>query len=162
MSYSPYGSLKAVGEQYTKALGGLVVKFWNVYGIENDLEKAHVITDFIIKAKKTGVIDMMTDGRESRQFLYADDACSALYELMLRYDEPDRGRELHVTSFKDTKIIEIADYIAIKLNAKVRPGLLKDLVQKDKKNIPDPYIKKFWTPSTKIWDGIDKVMEDML
>ena len=34
MSYSPYGVLKRVGELYTKALDGLIVKFWNVYGIE--------------------------------------------------------------------------------------------------------------------------------
>ena len=34
MSYSPYGVMKRVGELYTKSLGGLIVKFWNVYGIE--------------------------------------------------------------------------------------------------------------------------------
>ena len=30
MSYSPYGVMKRVGELYTKSLGGLIVKFWNV------------------------------------------------------------------------------------------------------------------------------------
>ena len=35
MSYS-HGTLKRVGELYTESLGGLVVKFWNVYGIEKD------------------------------------------------------------------------------------------------------------------------------
>ena len=71
MSYSPYGVMKRVGELYTKSLGGLIVHFWNVYGIEKDMEKAHVITDFIRKGFETGVIDMMTDGTEERQFLYA-------------------------------------------------------------------------------------------
>ena len=33
MSYSPYGAMKRVGELYTKSLGGLIVKFWNVYGL---------------------------------------------------------------------------------------------------------------------------------
>jgi len=46
MSYSPYGVMKRVGELHTTALKGLTVKFWNVYGIEKDMEKAHVITDF--------------------------------------------------------------------------------------------------------------------
>ena len=41
MSYSPYGVMKRVGELYTKSLGGLIVHFWNVYGIEKDMEKAH-------------------------------------------------------------------------------------------------------------------------
>ena len=40
MSYSPYGVMKRVGELYTESLGGKIVKFWNVYGIENDMEKA--------------------------------------------------------------------------------------------------------------------------
>ena len=33
MSYSPYGVMKRVGELYTKSLGGLIVHFWNVYGL---------------------------------------------------------------------------------------------------------------------------------
>jgi len=33
MSFSTYGHLKAVGEFYTKSLNGIIVKFWNVYGI---------------------------------------------------------------------------------------------------------------------------------
>jgi hypothetical protein len=37
MSYSPYGVLKNVGELYTKSLNGLIVKFWNVYCVENEI-----------------------------------------------------------------------------------------------------------------------------
>ena len=39
LSFSSYGILKNVGELYTKSLGGLVTKFWNVYGIDKDYEK---------------------------------------------------------------------------------------------------------------------------
>ena len=39
MSYSPYGVMKRVGELHTTALKGLTVKFWNVYGIEKDMER---------------------------------------------------------------------------------------------------------------------------
>ncbi len=85
MSYSPYGVMKRVGELYTKSLGGLIVKFWNVYGIEKDMEKAHVITDFIHKGFESGVINMMTDGTEAREFLYAEDCCEALEKIMEEY-----------------------------------------------------------------------------
>ena len=78
MSYSSYGVLKALGEYYAKSLGGLIVKFWNVYGVEHDPEKSHAITDFIRKAQTNGRIDMMTDGVEMRQLLFADDCCRAL------------------------------------------------------------------------------------
>ena len=53
-----------------RSLGGKICHFWNVYGIEKDHDKAHVITDFIRKGFETGVIDMMTDGTEEREFLY--------------------------------------------------------------------------------------------
>ena len=111
MSYSPYGVMKRVGELYTKSLGGLIVKFWNVYGIEKDHDKAHVITDFIRKGFETGVIDMMTDGTEQREFLYAEDCCEALERLMLEYDQFTSDSELHITSFRSTTILEIAKII---------------------------------------------------
>ena len=99
MSYSPYGVMKRVGELYTRSLNGLIVKFWNVYGIEKDHDKAHVITDFIRKGFETGVIDMMTDGTEQREFLYAEDCCEALERLMLEYDQFTSDSELHITLF---------------------------------------------------------------
>jgi len=111
MSYSPYGTLKRLGELYTESLGGLVVKFWNVYGIEKDMEKAHVITDFIAKGFKTGVIDMMTDGTEVREFLYAEDCCEALESVMQNYDRLTSDDELHITTGNSTTILEIAQNI---------------------------------------------------
>jgi len=73
MTYSNYGILKNIGEKYSNILEGIIVKFWNVYGIEKDLSKSHVITDFIIKGIKKKKIDMLTNGKEMRDFLYAED-----------------------------------------------------------------------------------------
>lgn len=161
MSYSPYGVLKSVGENYTRILGGRVVKFWNVYGVENDPEKSHVITDFIKKAISTGTIDMMTDGQETREFLYAEDCCEALTTVMKRYESILLDEELHITSFSENKVIEIADLIAYRLGAVVKPSDKKDSVQKDRKNTPDTAILKYWQPKTSINDGIGKVIEGM-
>ena len=111
MSYSPYGVMKRVGELYTKSLNGLIVKFWNVYGIEKDMEKAHVITDFIVKGFETGNIDMMTDGTEEREFLYAEDCCQALETVMEKYSDFTSSDELHITSGVSTSILEIARHI---------------------------------------------------
>ena len=92
MSHSPYGQLKKIGQEYTKLLGGLTVKLWNVYGAEQDEEKSHVITDFIKQARSRGRIDMLTDGTEMRQFLHVDDCCEALYTLAKEYDNLEIGR----------------------------------------------------------------------
>jgi len=166
MSYSPYGVLKRVGELYTKSLNGLIVKFWNVYGIEKDMEKAHVITDFIRKGFETGTIDMMTDGTEQRDFLYAEDCCEALETVMDQYSNFTSDTDLHITTGVYTSILEIAQNIQslfkeIGKEVEVSPSPSKDEVQKDARNIPDPYIRKWWEPKTSITLGIGKVFESM-
>ena len=166
MSYSPYGVMKRVGELYTKSLNGLIVKFWNVYGIEKDMEKAHVITDFIVKGFETGNIDMMTDGTEEREFLYAEDCCEALETVMQEYTAFTSSDELHITSGISTSILEIARNIQslfkeIGKEVDVSPSPSKDEVQKDARNVPDPYIKKWWQSKTSITDGIKKVFTEM-
>ena len=166
MSYSPYGVMKRVGELYTKSLNGVIVKFWNVYGIEKDMEKAHVITDFIRKGFESGNIDMMTDGTEAREFLYAEDCCEALHKLMGSYDDLSSNDELHITTGNYTTILEIAEIIQrlfsnIGKEIMISPAESKDEVQKDARNVPDPYIRKFWEPKTSVKEGITKVFEEM-
>ena len=166
MSYSPYGVLKRVGELYTKSLNGLIVKFWNVYGIEKDMEKAHVITDFIDKGFKSGTIDMLTDGTEAREFLYAEDCCEALETIMEQYDQFNSNDELHITTGVHTTILEIAKIIQklftkIGKNVTIKTAELKDEVQKDARNEPDLYITKWWKPKTSLQNGIAKVFESM-
>ena len=166
MSYSPYGVLKRVGELYTKSLGGLIVKFWNVYGIEKDHDKALVITDFIRKGFETGVIDMMTDGTEAREFLYAEDCCEALETVMDEYDNLSCDDELHITTGVYTTVLEIASEIkslfsSIGKEITITPAQSKDEVQKDARNTPDPFIKKFWNPKTSVPEGLKKVFEEM-
>ena len=166
MSYSPYGVMKRVGEMYTKSLDGLIVKFWNVYGIENDMEKAHVITDFIRKGFETGIIDMMTDGTEAREFLYAEDCCEALESVMQNYDRLTPNDELHITTGNSTTILEIAQNIQklfsnIGKEVVIKPADSKDEVQKDARNVSDPYIQKFWRSTTSVKEGLTKVFYEM-
>ena len=166
MSYSPYGVMKRVGELYTKSLKGLICKFWNVYGIETDLEKAHVITDFIKKGFETGNIDMMTDGTEEREFLYAEDCCEALETLMLEYDKFNSDNELHITSGIGTTILEIGKIIqdifaTEEKTVTITPAQAKDEVQKDARNIPDPFIREYWNPKTSIKEGIENIYRGM-
>ena len=166
MSYSPYGVMKRVGELYTKSLNGLIVKFWNVYGIEKDMEKAHVITDFIKKGFETGTIDMMTDGSEHREFLYAEDCCEALETVMQEYSAFTSDDDLHITSGSSTDILGIARTIQslfkeIGREVSIVPSESKDEVQKDLRNEANPHIKQWWRPKTSISDGIAKVFEEM-
>jgi nucleoside-diphosphate-sugar epimerase len=166
MSYSPYGVMKRVGEMYTQNLKGLTVKFWNVYGIEKDYEKSHVITDFIRKGFEEDDFEMMTDGTEERQFLYAEDCCEALETIMEHYADFKTTDPLHITSFRSESIRSVADIIQgqfglIGKEVKIKPGLAKDSVQLDKRNEADNHIFGWWMPKTNIQDGITKVFNEM-
>jgi len=167
MSYSPYGVMKRVGELYTQTLKGLTVHFWNVYGIEHDTEKSHVITDFIRKGFEEGQFEMMTDGTEERQFLYAEDCCEALETIMQSYTDFKPEDSLHITSFHGNTIKEVAEIIQGQFNligkydVKIKPGLAKDSVQMDKRNQANNYITGWWMPKTNLQDGIGKVFAEM-
>ena len=167
MSYSPYGVMKRVGEPYTTSLKGLTVKFWNVYGIEKDMEKAHVITDFIRKGFEETEFEMLTDGTEERQFLYAEDCCEAHETIMENYTDFKPEDPLHITSFHSNSIREIANIIQGcfgligKHDVKIKSGLAKDNVQMDKRNEADTYILSWWLPKTTIDVGIRKVFNEM-
>ena len=164
MDFSPYGTLKRLGEEVTKSLNAIYVKFWNVYGIERDIKKSHVVTDFVLKALKNKHINMLTSGRESREFLYADDCSEGLYIIMRKFNFfSKRKKELHLTTGKRIKIIDIAKTIRkILLKKKIRISISssnkKDDLQNNKNNIPNKFFLKYWKPKYSIEEGIEKII----
>jgi len=111
MSYSSYGVLKKIGENITKSTGGISARLWNVYGIEKDLEKSHVITDFIIKALKKKKINILTNGREKRDFLYAEDCCAGFEIIMKKYNILKNKNIIDLSYGKYTQIYKIAQIV---------------------------------------------------
>lgn len=162
MDNSCYGILKNIGEKYTKSLNALVVKFWNVYGIENDLKKSHVITDFINQAVSSGKINMLTDGAETRQFLYADDCCECLEILASKYNDIDKNKNWHISNFKWNSIIDVANIIKFLIpGITIHPSINKDDIQNSKHNEPDENILKYWKPITSLESGILNIIQNI-
>ena len=163
MSFSPYGLLKNIGEKYSDILGGLVVKFWNVYGVEKDLSKSHVITDFILMAIKNNKIKMLTNGQEKRDFLYAEDCCEGLEQIYINFNKIKKiKKSVDLTTGKYTSIINIAKIIKklLKKNkVKIEPSKNKDIVQMDKRNKPDMFLKKYWKPRFSLEAGIQEIIK---
>jgi nucleoside-diphosphate-sugar epimerase len=158
MLHSNYGMLKFIGERLTKILGGVAVKFWNVYGPEEFGERSHVIADFIHSAECHNKIQMITDGTECRQMLHVDDCSRALFLLAEHYDTLPRDREYHVTSFQWTPVYHIAELVAENFpGCKIIPGKNLDTVQQNVKIEPDTFVLKYWQPCVELADGI-KIM----
>lgn len=155
-----YGMIKNLGERYSRATNNCYIcRFWNVYGYEEPKDpKSHVITDFIFKARTTGVIDMLTDGNETRQFLHTDDCSRALLHWCENHTEYDRSEYIDITSFKWNSIKEVADIVSNLTGAKVLLGLKKDNIQSGVKNIPSDYVLNFWKPTITLEEGIKKLL----
>lgn len=158
MKHSTYGGLKFIGERLTLSLSGTITRFWNVYGPEKDLQKAHVITDFALKAMKEGKIEMLTDGKETRQFLHAEDCSKALY-MIAKNPTVFASRSYDITSFQWTTIEEIANVVSsICGNVPVTPGTKEDTVQKLVDIPPNEEILLYWEPKLTLEEGIRNVI----
>lgn len=152
-----YGALKNVGAHYARALDGMVVNLYNVYGIETENEKAHVITDFVTQARDNKVIRAKTNGIERRQFLHVDDCVRALYVLSKSYSPSNYD----VTSFKWTSIFEIAMIVSSLFNR--IPVHFTDKF--DAVNCepiePSEDILKLWSPEISLADGIRMIRNEL-
>lgn len=139
MSHSQYGVLKRLGEFQTRALGGIVVRFWNIYGPEHEEKKFHVISDFIRMARDEGRILCGTTGEEERNFMHVDDCCYLLRRVMEEYDGllngegtfwyEDPGFIDFGSSYEWFKIRTIAELIAREMKVPAYFGTKKDEVQ---------------------------------
>ena len=164
MDFSSYGTLKRLGENITSSLNCIYVKFWNVYGIEREIEKSHVITDFILMALNKKKIKMLTNGNESREFLYADDCSEGLFRIMKSFKFfLKKGKELHLTTSKKTKIIDIAKIIKKILSKKkieisIQRSNKRDELQNNFNNSSNKFFLNYWKPKHKIEKGIEKII----
>jgi nucleoside-diphosphate-sugar epimerase len=176
MVHSPYGILKRVGEFYTKALHGKNVRFWNVYGVESEVDKYHVITDFILMAREDRTIMIKSDGSEKRCFLHVEDCSRALLALCDKYDKlSEQAHKVYdISHHRWYTMLDVASIIADMYEG-TRIYTLQDESKKEIgdtqlgiENIPDRYsmslpgsAKPFWKPKIVLEEGIKMVDEEM-
>jgi nucleoside-diphosphate-sugar epimerase len=167
MDFSSYGHLKAIGEKYTSILGGITVKFWNVYGYEYNEEKMHVVNDFIRKGFKYGEIRTLTDGNESRDFLFGEDCSKALEVVMKKFHLLKKHQSIDIAYNKFFKIRLVAKiiqelFLENRKKIKITYSKNKDIIQKYKKNYPNKIINKYWNPNINLESGISKIFNSYI
>jgi nucleoside-diphosphate-sugar epimerase len=105
-----------------------------------------------------------------KPFVFASSQMSNMsyspYGVMENYSDFTSNDELHITTGDSTDILGIARTIQslfkeIDREVTIAPSESKDEVQKDARNVPDPYIKKWWQPKTSVTEGITKVFNEM-
>jgi nucleoside-diphosphate-sugar epimerase len=108
---------------------------------------------------------MLTNGMEKREFLYADDCSEGLFLMMNKFNFfVKREVELHLTTSKKTRIIDIAKIIKHilknkKILIKIFPSKNKDNLQKNVNNLSNNFFLKFWKPKFTVKSGIEKIIE---
>jgi nucleoside-diphosphate-sugar epimerase len=162
MSFSNYGILKNIGERITDSLGGITVKFWNVYGLETDPKKYHAISDFVRMGLTEKVIRVRTDGSEVRDFLYVDDCCTGLNKIMESFYELRAKKTIDLASGHWLTIRQVAQIIGDQIGVKVFFDERKDAVQNFVRNNPQiSHLNGIWSPTTTIEKGIEKIINGM-
>jgi nucleoside-diphosphate-sugar epimerase len=168
MNNNPYAVLKRLGELYTDILEGINVKLWNVYGSEPITEKSHVIPDFLHQAIHTDTIQMRTDGKEERLFLYSYDLASALHTIMLNYNQFQKKEIIDISSRTWISIKDIAETIKeltleiLHKTIAIQEGTYIDTFH-NRKNEPEAsLLDTLWKPQTTLKEGIRSVFLSMI
>jgi UDP-glucose 4-epimerase len=117
---APYGASKLYGEGITAASGvygmvGISLRFANVYG-PRSAHKKSVISLFIRRALAGKPLVIYGDGRQTRDFLYVEDVCTAI-DRALRADKPG---VYHLGTGVETSVNELADRVARACGTEVR------------------------------------------
>lgn len=159
---STYGELKRIGESYTKALGGISVRLWNIYGLEDEIEKFHVISDLINRAINEKRIYLNTDGTEARQFLHGRDCAEGFYKIFTEYDKMQE-KVYHLSSFSWTKIESVAKIIAgLSSINEIELSESKDEVHHGIQFEPNKTLLSIWQPNISLEEGIKEIYDKML
>lgn len=147
---STLGVSKRVGELYTKLLGGHIARLWNVYGWEAPGERSHLVPDFVWKAFQ-GKLELMSDGNETRQFLYVQDCVEAFFHQF------ETGQKYaDITSGEWVPLKTVAELIGKKLGAQVVLG-----TKPGKPSVYSPEVPlQLWKPRFSLDQGLDEVIKD--
>lgn len=105
---------------------------------------------------------MLTDGKEKRQFLHADDCAEALTILSENYTQT-AGNEYHITNFEWTSIYTVACIVSSFFqDCKIIKGHLPDNLQNGYQFEPNDNILSFWQPKISLYEGIKKIVNNEL
>jgi len=111
---SPYGVSKLAGEHYTKIYSGKmhvnIVRPFNVYSERMDPKNPYsgMIAKFIERAKRGLSPIIYGDGKQTRDFIHAEDVARAI-ELVL--EKGESGEVYNIGTGRETSIIELAEII---------------------------------------------------
>jgi len=163
---SPYGSSKLCGEAYCHGFSGIselkttILRFANIYGPYSENKKG-AVTTFIKSLINNQPINIYGDGSASRDYLYVDDLCTAISNII---EKPSDSCEVyHLATGIETsinKLVKLLCEIADKPDHQIQylPGR-KGEVERNYANF-DKANKIFnFKPGVNLNDGLKKTWD---
>ena len=124
---SPYGASKLAGEAYCCAffhcfgVETVVLRFANVYGPYSG-HKTSVVAKLIREALRGEAWTLYGDGRQTRDFIFVDDLCSAIAKAALTPGVA--GEVFQIATNSETSVADLAERLRIALRRRgVEPPL---------------------------------------
>jgi UDP-glucose 4-epimerase len=137
---SPYGASKLSTEAYLQSfansydLNCISLRFFNIYGIDQTIQYAGVITKFIESIKKNSSLKINGNGKQTRDFISVHDVVKSIQNSILKI-EGKRGNIYNIGTGKQTSVNELADIFSTILNKKLKI----EHIEQQKGDIRDSY-----------------------
>lgn len=136
-----------------------IVRIFNTYGPNMDMNDGRVVSNFIIQALKEQDITIYGEGTQTRSFCYVDDLINGLYGVM---NNPDVYNEpLNLGNPTEFTIKELA-YKILQLTQSKSNVINKKLPNDDPKqrqpNIDNIQIQIDWKPHIQLEEGLIKTI----
>jgi UDP-glucose 4-epimerase len=168
---SYYGVTKYAAERYVHIAGARTdiqlsvtsLRMFNVYGERQSLSNPYqgVLAIFIGKVLRGEPITIHSDGKQTRDFVYAGDVVDAWLRVL---DDPEAtaNRVFNVGSGRETSVAELADAVGsaagIRSDVRFAPAQLGD-IRRSAADVRALERATGWSPRTGLEDGLARTLE---
>lgn len=163
---SIYDEAKRFGETLTayywrKGVNARIVRIFNTYGPNMQIEDKRMVVEFIINALKNEPIIVFGDGSQTRSVCYIDDLVDGLMKLL--FQENTNQQIVNLGATEEHTVLEYAQIIKDLTHSTSEISLTHDLPENDPmKRRPDITKAKQllgWETKTSLQEGLAKTVE---
>lgn len=148
-AHNVYGMTKRLGEIMVLRIGGVVLRFTNVYGGLGYLSKKRTaLASFVGHKQKDITAQIFGDGSAKRDFIHVYDVCEAIIKAI-----GAQSGIYEICTGRSTSIKELADMIGVKYEfAQPRAGDIDEIP-----NEPN-YESLGWNPTVSLENGLKELI----
>lgn len=166
---SVYDESKRFGETVVSAfvryknLDGRIIRIFNTYGPNMDLEDGRAVIEFVTKAIRNEDIPIFGDGSQTRSFCYVDDLIEGIIKAM--ESEGTRGEVFNLGNPDEFTILELAEMVK-KVTGSTSEIKFGEQLPEDDPKRRKPDISKAkevldWEPKVNLEDGLGKLVRSL-